>query len=121
MKKIILVIIVVICSINILDSRTIEKSANAVAINHNDSNDEWETWTRVRACAYYKSSGKRVTEYDYGYDWHNCTVERRVGNGYVQYRISVNYTWIPVQKSDKSEYKYCARPKDSIYIYYFNF
>lgn len=121
MKTIISVIIAVICSIGLLDSNVIAESETEVAINHIETYDGWERWATVRACAHYKSSGKRVTDYDCGLDWLNCAVERRVGNGYAQYRICIDSEWIPVQKSDKKEYKYCARPKNSIYIYYFNF
>ena len=77
--------------ISLSDGNVVAKSEDALTISHNEMyNDGWESWAKVRACAYYKSSGKLVTEYNNGYDWLNCSIERKVVNGYAQYRIRIN-------------------------------
>lgn len=120
MKKILL-FIVLLCSISLYGDVITVENRNVNSINKTEVDDDgWERWAKVkRAYAYYKSSGERVTDYDYGLDYLDCPVERRVVNGKVQYRIKIMLGgWRPVEKSNKRGYKYCF--KFDYYIYYFN-
>lgn len=120
MKKILLLVIL-LCSVNLHGNPLIGKNRNTITTNRIETGDEeWKPWATVqRAYAYYKSTGERCTEYDYGLDLYNCPVERRIVNGYAQYRIKIMLGgWKPVKKSYKKGYKYCF--EDGDLIYYFN-
>lgn len=122
--RITICVILLICLASQSGSSEIAKSRNSVTISHVETYGdewEWEAWAHVRAEAYYKSSGERVTELNSGRGYVDCLVERREINGNEEYRIYINSFYLKVEKSNKKGYKYCARPKNKTYVYYFNF
>lgn len=120
MKKLLLFAILLFSTNTYCNAITEECKPNTTTNKSNSQSDEWEPWAKVkRAEAYYKASGKRVTEYNYGLDYINCPVERKVVNGKAQYRIKIMMGgWKNVKKSNKKGYEYYF--EDGIYYYYFN-
>lgn len=118
MKKLVIFIFVVTttfctyASINVTNN----DERNSVYVEKNINSTDWEPWETIsRAYAYYHS-GKRFDETNM--DLIKIPIERRVSNGYVEYRAKVMGKWYSVRKSNIKGYTHCFDA--GRYVYYFN-